>query len=100
MNCEQVYPNVRDGRKTVAAAGTAEKIASTHTACRKLTIMALLTNTDMVVVGGSTVVASAATRRGIPLSAGMSITLNVDDLQNVYIDAVVSGEGVSYIYQF
>lgn len=96
----QTYPNVGDGRKTVTVAGTAERLSSSNVNCRKVTIMALLTNTDYVVVGASTVVASEATRRGIPLSAGMSITLDVEDLYPLYVDAVVSGEGVSYLYQY
>jgi hypothetical protein len=96
----QTFPNIRDGRKVVAAAGTAERLVATNTPCKKVTIMALIANTDYVVVGDSTVVASAATRRGIPLGAGTSITLDIEDLYAVYLDAVVSGEGVSFIYHF
>lgn len=62
--------------------------------------MALLENTDCVVIGDSTVVAAAGTRRGIPLMAGASITLDVEDLYPIWIDTVVSGEGVSFLYQF
>lgn len=94
------YPNVKDGRKVVASAGTAERLVASNTNCRRVTVMALLENTDMVVIGGSTVVASATTRQGIPLSAGASITLDVEDLYPYFVDAVVSGEGVSFLYQF
>lgn len=97
---ETYFPNVRDGRKVVAAAGTAERLVSENTPCRKVTIMAELDNTDYVVIGDSTVVASLATRRGIPLSAGTSITLDIEDLYAVWIDAAVNGEGVTFIYQF
>lgn len=93
-------PNVRDGRQVVTTAGTAVQLSATSIRCKKLTIMALIANTGYVVVGASTVIASASTRRGIPLSAGSSITLDVDDLDNVWIDSEVNGEGVSYIYQF
>ena len=95
----QTYPNVADGRKVVTTAGTRERLVSTNTPCKKVTIMALLENTDYIVVGSSTVVASAGSRQGIPLSAGASITLDIDDLYPVYIDSVVNGEGVSYLYQ-
>ncbi len=94
------YPNVKDGRKTVTTAGTAERISASNVNCRRVTFMALLENTDVIVIGSSTVVASATTRQGIPLSAGQSITLDIEDLYNWYIDAVVSGEGISYLYQF
>jgi radical SAM superfamily enzyme YgiQ (UPF0313 family) len=95
-----IFPNMRDGRKVVAAAGTPERLVAANTTARKVTIMAEIDNSDYVVVGGSTVVASLSTRRGIPLTAGMSITLDINDLYEVWLDAVVSGEGVSYIYQF
>lgn len=96
----QTFPNIRDGRKVVTTAGTAERLVSTNTPCKKVTIMAELDNTDYVVIGNSTVVAALATRRGIPLSAGSSITLDVEDLYTIYVDAAVSGEGVTYIYHF
>lgn len=99
MNPAQ-FPNVRDGRKEVTTAGTAVPLTATRTTAYKVTIMAELDNTDYVVVGDSTVVAALATRRGIPLSAGASITLEVSNLADIYIDAVVSTEGVTYLYQF
>lgn len=96
----QTFPNIRDGRKTVTAAGTAERLVSSNTSCRKVTIMAELDNTGYIVVGDSTVVATPATRRGIPLSAGVSLTLDVEDLYAIYIDAETSGDGVTYLYHF
>jgi len=96
---ELILPStIVDGRKTVVAAGTAEKLVATATACRQVTITALLTNNDYVVVGSSTVVAASGTRRGIPLVAGQSITMDIDDVSKIYIDAVVTGEGVSFMY--
>lgn len=93
-------PNLRDGRKTVASAGTRERLVSTNTPCKLVTIQALYANTNEVVIGNSTVVASAGTRSGLALPAGASITLFVEDLYNIYIDSVTTGDGVSYIYQF
>lgn len=89
-----------DGRKVVAAAGTAEKLAAS-TAIRSVTITAETDNTGIVVVGDDTVVAALATRRGTPLNAGDSMTLEaardaVDDLNQVWLDATVSGDGVTY----
>lgn len=87
-----------DGRKVVASAGTAEALATTTTATRVI-VTAENDNTDFVVVGASTVVATLATRRGIPLAPGQTVEINADDLANVYIDAVVTGEGVTYVYE-
>lgn len=98
MDQEYSYDNIADGRKSVTTAGTAERLISASTAIRKVVIKAFPENTDVVVVGASTVVAALATRRGISLSPGESVTLRIKDLYNVYEDAVVSGEGVSYVY--
>jgi len=88
---------IGDGRKVVTTAGTSVALA-TSTPCREVTITALGTNTGTLVVGGTTVVASAGTRRGVALAAGASLTLQIDDLADIYIDSTVNGEGVSYLY--
>lgn len=94
---EHSYLTIGDGIQLVASAGTAEALASS-TKIRKVIVQARPENTDAVVVGASTVVAAAGTRRGIALVPGASVTLNVTDLANVYVDAIVTGEGVSYVY--
>lgn len=88
---------IADGRKTVTTAGTRVTLASS-TACKQVAITALVGNTGTIVVGGSTVVASAGTRQGIPLSAGDTIAMEIDNLADVYLDATVNGEGVSFVY--
>lgn len=92
----EVYDTVIDGRKTVAAAGTREALAGAATAARRVDITALSANTGTVVIGGSTCVAAAGARRGTPLLAGDTVTVHISDLANLYIDATVNGEGVSY----
>lgn len=89
---------ISDGLKLVAAAGTREALAAS-TACKWVSITAKLTNTGVIVVGGTSVVAaSGATRRGTPLNAGDSFSFQIDNLNDVNIDATVSGEGVTYTY--
>ncbi len=88
---------IGDNRKAVTNAGTAEALAGS-TAAKYVIITADAANTGTICVGGATVVAAAATRRGIPLSAGGSCGLNIDNLADVFIDATVSGEGVSFAY--
>jgi hypothetical protein len=86
-----------DGRKVVASAGVAEALAS-DTPCKQVTIMAEGDNTGAIVVGFSTVVASEANRRGIPLLPYGSVTISIDNLSKIYLDAEQNGEGVTYIY--
>jgi hypothetical protein len=95
---EYSYENVGDGLQLVAAAGTAEALAASSTPIRAVLINALPENTGNVVLGSSTVVAAAGTRRGIALVPGGSVMLRVKDLADLYVDAVVSGEGVSFVY--
>lgn len=91
------FGSIGDGRKVVTTAGTAVALATT-TAIKRVYIQAETDNTGVIVVGGSTVVASLATRRGITLNAGDCITLDIDDLADVYIDSTVNGDGVTFTY--
>jgi hypothetical protein len=84
-----------DGRKTVAAAGTAEAIRSSL-ACKWVTVTALTSNTQQVNVGGSGVLATVGGSTGTPLFAGGSTTIPVDNANKVFVDARVSTEGVSF----
>lgn len=89
---------IRDGRKTVAAAGTPEQLTSTATRVRSLVVTAETDNTGLVAVGNSTCRATATTQRGVILSAGGSVGVDIDDLSKVYVDASVNGDGVAYAY--
>lgn len=84
------------GRKTVTTAGTAVRLSSSQPV-GALAIQALSNNTDKVVVGGSDVVAALSTRKGIYLSPGDVVSIDTDDLGDVWIDSVVNGEGVTYL---
>jgi hypothetical protein len=89
---------IGDNRVVVTTAGTRVPLASSSTPARSVSITALEGNTGKVVVGGATVVAALATRRGTPLAAGDTVTLDINDLSKVNVDAMVNGEGVSYSY--
>ena len=87
---------LRTGIKTVTSAGTRVQLSSTWAHCTELAVTALDTNTDAVVIGDINVVATAATRRGLSLGAGQTEYLKNVNLTSVYVDSVVSGEGVSF----
>lgn len=84
------------GRQTVTSAGTAVQLSTTPTSILEVAITAETDNTGYIVVGASDVVASLSTRKGVPLAAGGSITLGVDNLTDVYLDSTVSTDGVTY----
>lgn len=90
---------IGDGRKTIAAAGTPEKLAAASTPALSVEIRALDANTKPVSVGTSTTRAKAAEARGRLLKAGESVKLEGPlNLNAVYVDAEVNGEGVTYLY--
>ncbi len=83
---------VVNGQNTVASAGTAEVLAS-DTTVRSVTIRAHTGNTGEIFVGDLNV--SSAT--GYILSQGEQISLDIDNLIKVYIDAATTADGVSFI---
>lgn len=87
-----------DNRKVVSSSGTAVPLAASSTPARIVTVVAETDNTGLVVVGSSTVVAALASRRGVPLGPGEAISMPCTDLSFVYIDAEVSGDGVTFLY--
>lgn len=88
--------SLTDGRTTVTTAGTRVALASS-TVVKEVIITAETDNTGIVVVGGSTCVAALATRRGIPLNAGDSVSFQITNLNAISLDATVSGDGVTYV---
>ena len=86
-----------DGRKVVTTAGTRVTLAAS-TACKKVIITAETDNTGLIVVGGTTVVATLATRQGTPLYPGETLEIDIDNLTDVNLDSTVSGDGVTFTY--
>ncbi len=85
------------GVMTVTTAGT-DLVLAASTACKIVIIQAQTDNTNPVAVGATGVDATIATGTGILLYPGEVITLEVDNLTDVYVDALTSGEGVRYTY--
>lgn len=92
------------GRTAVTTGGTAVQLSATSTPINTIRIMAATANTNPVVIGGSDVVAAVGTRKGIALRAtDPPITLDaqtdgVDELSDIYVDAVTNGEAVTWLY--
>lgn len=90
----KLISSVTSGRKTVTNAGTRENFSSFP--CRYAVITAIESNTDVVVVGGSDVIALAGTRIGVTLSPLQNVRLDISNLNILWIDSVVNGEGVTF----
>jgi len=84
---------VGNGNKVVTTGGTAEALGAS-TAIESVTIKALVGNTNNVYVGDSGV----DNTNGFVLGAGDTISLDIDNLTDIYLDVDTDGEGVSFIY--
>jgi hypothetical protein len=82
------------GIKTVTTATTRVQLSATSVPVKSVLITALHTNTGLIYIGTIAVSSSAYGKR---LRAEESITIPVSDLNLIYLDASVSGEGVSFL---
>jgi hypothetical protein len=81
--------------KAVTSAGTAEPLKATSLGFLELTVQAEPTNTGNIFIGGSDVDST----NGLVLTPGASRTYSTPgDLNDIYIDSAVDGEGVRYEY--
>lgn len=94
----ETYNNVASNRKTVTTHGTAVALLSSQTEAKRVDVSALTTNTNLVYVGNSSVLATAGSEKGVPLFAGNTYTFYVTDVSLIYVDSLVDGEGVAFNY--
>jgi hypothetical protein len=85
------------GRKTVAVPGTPERLVGVSTPCQGVRLTALRGNTGFVAVGlTNSVRAASGTETGSILGPLDSIPVAVADATDIWLDASVAAEGVSY----
>ncbi len=87
--------------KTVAAAGTRERLVAIPTAASAFVIQAKEANTGVIYLGDATVTSSTVSglSPGSTLSFGSDFPLSRSiDLSDIYLDAAVSAEGVNVYY--
>lgn len=76
-----------------AAAGVRTQLSAVSVPIKSVSIKADDTNTNYIYVGNATVAAA----NGLALGPGEGCSLNIDDLNKVYIDSAVNGEGITYL---
>ena len=87
------------GRQTVTTNGTPVQLSGTSTATRRVFIQSETDNTGNIIVGDSNIESVVGSERGIVLFTSQSIIIEIDNLNKVYIDSTVNGEGVAYLYE-
>lgn len=78
--------------QNVTTAGT--RVQLPPYACREVTVISKDTNTGIIYAGGSDV---SSTVYGVKLKRDGSFTFSVSNTNLIWIDASVSGDGVSYV---
>jgi hypothetical protein len=86
--------SIGNGEKDVATSGSAVPLVATSTSCVDVLIQSKNDNTGNIYVGGGSVSSS----NGVCLYPSESIAINIDNLDEIYIDSSVSGEGVVFTY--
>lgn len=97
------FGNIGSGNKVVATAGTAVQLSATSVPVKRVIITPFSANTGVVAVGSSNVVASATlgSQVGMVMIKGANpLELLQENLSKIWVDASVSGEGVSFTYEY
>lgn len=95
----EIAGRIVSGRKTVAAAGTAEKIVAASTHCFRVLISADLANTSPVVVGDADIVAALDSQRGVVLTPGNPpVEFLVRDVSSIYVNSITTGDSICFVY--
>jgi hypothetical protein len=84
--------NLNHGLVTVDTAGI--KVQLPNVPCIEVTVIARKENTGSIFAGGPSV---SATSFGVELEAKESYTFKVSNVNLIYIDSSVGGEGISYV---
>lgn len=88
--------SIGNGEMDVTTAGTAEQLIAASTPCVRIHMTAKRTNTDVIWFGGSSV--DSTSENGDYLFPAQARTIEIDNVNKVYIDAEVDGEGVCFTY--
>jgi len=88
--------NMKSGTTTVTTAGTAVRLNNDGQTAKKIDVQSLPTNTDTIYIGASNTSAVAGSEIGIGLEPGDVYTINFTSPEAVFVDAVVSGEKVTW----
>lgn len=93
------WPNIETGQDTVTTAGNAVQLNGGTSISvpdgASVAVRANSDNTGTVYIGDSTVSAST----GFEKTPGDGVSINVEDVSSIYVDADNSGDGVSWLVE-
>lgn len=83
-----------NGQKNTVTAGTRVQLSSSSVPAKSITLKAKTGNTGTIYVGDSAVSSS----NGFELTSGDTLSIDIDNLNDVWIVSTVNAEGVSFVY--
>ncbi len=90
----QTITRITPGKAVIASSNVAVALSSGLQGCIKIDITALDTNAGPVYIGGPGITAA----QGVQLSPTQKLTLDVDNVNKVYLIGAGVGDGVSFSY--
>ena len=87
---------IGDGTATITTTASPVQLSGSSVACKRVFVQAHEENTGTVVVGGSTVVAALAGRRGFALFPTQGEWFKTSNLNLLWVDSTQSGDKVHY----
>ena len=90
------HSSIGHGLNVTISDSDAAQITDSSTPCKHVDIMASVSNTGFIVVGGEGVGEGAA--EGVRLYAGDIYSIDIDNLNKIYVLASVDGEDISWTY--
>lgn len=93
------FGSIVSGTKTVTTGGTAVQVTTTSTPIPGVWLSGDTGNSDVIVVGDSSVSATQGSQQGIVLIAGnQSIFLAINNLDLLWVDSISSGDELCFAY--
>ncbi len=95
----EIAKTIVSDRTVVASAGIRVQLSATSVSIFRIDVSADIGNTNVVVIGDSSIVATSGSQKGTVLFAGNpSITIYIDNLNKLYVDAITGGDAITYTY--
>ena len=87
------HSTITSGSNTDIDSGD-DEVLGASAACKHIDIQAITTNAGIVYVGSENVTSAT----GIALHAGDVYSIDIDDVDNVFVRASIDNQAVSYVY--
>ena len=93
------YGKIVTGTTTVTSSGTAVRVTTTSTPIGGVWVGGDIGNSNVVVVGDSSVVGTSGSQQGLIIGpAESSVFLPINNLDLLYVDAAASGDELTWLY--